>query len=308
MNPYDGPHELPQHIMQMVEDGAPDFLFMDADDRFEAWANRPVKQATFIDHNIEKQSKISAMQRVAQVAQAKPAGSKTGIKSVKTDRRGQCWNSRTGRWESLIQPLHGSVAIMAKLLILPLDQDMKVIARGKTSLAPGATVNEIADKVGYAAGRCGKKVAFVWVTTEDQPDRPSLAEWHLVNDRLICVSPPSVQMPPASGEVPEIPNEVPNDEEETIVASKSKKASKAKAKVVKAKTAKAKNSNGTGTRGAKTQLIAELLTRKSGCTTADVLAATGWTAVSMPAMAKACGLTLRKEKEAGSVTKYFGER
>jgi hypothetical protein len=295
--------------MQMVEDGAPDFLFMGTDDRFEAWANRPVKQAIFIDHNVEKQMKISA----AQKSQVKPAGPKTGIKSVKTDRRGQRWNPRTGRWESLIQPLHGSVAIMAKLLILPLDQDMKVIARGKTSLAPGATVNEIADKVGYAAGRGGKKVAFVWVTTEDQPDRPALAEWHLVNDKLICVSPPSVQMQSALDNAPEIPNEVSNDEKETIVASKSKKASKAKAKVIKAKTAKAKaakvrNGNGAGTCGAKTQLIAELLTRKSGCTTADVLAATGWTAVSMPAMAKACGLTLRKEKEAGSVTKYFGER
>jgi hypothetical protein len=258
MNPYDGPHELPRHIMQMVEDGAPDFLFMDADDRFEAWANRPVKQATFIDHNIEKQSKISAMQRVAQVAQAKPAGPKTGIKSVKTDRRGQCWNSRTGRWESLIQPLHGSVAIMAKLLILPLDQDMKVIARGKTSLAPGATVNEIADKVGYAAGRCGKKVAFVWVTTEDQPDRPSLAEWHLVNDKLICVSPPSVQLPPA----PELgPESVDN--------TNGKEADMAK----KEKTAKKKtNGNGGGERKPGViHTIVEAISRKNGASLSELV-------------------------------------
>ena len=58
-------------------------------------------------------------------------------------------------------------------------------------------------------------------------------------------------------------------------------------------------------KGAKAKLIGDLLLRPEGCTSADVLAATGWPSVSMPAQAKACGLELRKEKIDG-VTRYFG--
>jgi len=55
----------------------------------------------------------------------------------------------------------------------------------------------------------------------------------------------------------------------------------------------------------KTALVGELLSRKEGCTTADILALTGWPSVSVPAQAKAVGLTLRKEKQDG-VTRYWG--
>lgn len=56
----------------------------------------------------------------------------------------------------------------------------------------------------------------------------------------------------------------------------------------------------------KTAMVGEMLTRKGGCTTADILAATGWPSVSVPQQAKACGLTLRKEKTSGEPTRYFG--
>jgi hypothetical protein len=56
----------------------------------------------------------------------------------------------------------------------------------------------------------------------------------------------------------------------------------------------------------KTELIAALLTRKEGCTTADILAAVGWPSVSVPAMAKAAKLTLRKKKD-GKVSRYWGK-
>lgn len=56
--------------------------------------------------------------------------------------------------------------------------------------------------------------------------------------------------------------------------------------------------------GSKLELVAGLLKRPGGCTTADVLAATSWPAVSMPQMAKAAGLTLKKTKEKGSPTRY----
>ena len=53
----------------------------------------------------------------------------------------------------------------------------------------------------------------------------------------------------------------------------------------------------------KTQLVANLLTRPGGCTAKDVLEATGWPSVSMPAQAKAAGLVLTKSK-ANGVTRY----
>jgi hypothetical protein len=56
----------------------------------------------------------------------------------------------------------------------------------------------------------------------------------------------------------------------------------------------------------KTAIVAGLLKRSGGCTTADILEATGWPSVSVPAMAKAAGLRLRKEKVKGSPTQYFG--
>jgi len=55
----------------------------------------------------------------------------------------------------------------------------------------------------------------------------------------------------------------------------------------------------------KNAMVGELLARPEGCTTADILAATGWPSVSVPAQAKAVGLTLRKEKD-GKVTRYWG--
>lgn len=55
----------------------------------------------------------------------------------------------------------------------------------------------------------------------------------------------------------------------------------------------------------KREIAANLLTREGGCTTKDILEATGWPAVSVPAIAKASGLTLRQEKD-GRTTRYFG--
>lgn len=58
-------------------------------------------------------------------------------------------------------------------------------------------------------------------------------------------------------------------------------------------------------KGTKLGKIGELLARKEGCTTADVLKATGWPAVSMPASAKALGIKLKKEKKPGDATRYY---
>lgn len=82
---------------------------------------------------------------------------------------------------------------------------------------------------------------------------------------------------------------------------------KKSAKSSKPKTASAlKEKNGGVRPGSKTEIVAGLLKRPEGCTTADILAATKWPAVSVPAMAKAAGLTLAKEKNKGEPTRYRG--
>ena len=109
--------------------------------------------------------------------------------------------------------------------------------------------------------------------------------------------------------------------EKTVKKSKAK-AAKPAAKVLKsvkkpavktaAKPAKAAKPKGNGhvkgepRKGSKTEMVAKLLLRKSGTTTAEILEATGWPAVSVPALAKAAALKLRKEKEQGKPTRYYG--
>lgn len=94
-------------------------------------------------------------------------------------------------------------------------------------------------------------------------------------------------------------------EEKPMKKAKSKKSPK---KAVAKKTVKAKPVRTPKAAGgeSKTDVVAKLLQRANGCTTADVLAATKWPAVSMPQMAKAAGLTLRKEKNKGELTRYWG--
>ncbi|MER9336455.1 DUF3489 domain-containing protein [Mesorhizobium sp. M0293] len=55
----------------------------------------------------------------------------------------------------------------------------------------------------------------------------------------------------------------------------------------------------------KAEQAAELLRRPEGATTKDILDLTKWPAVSVPAIARSAGLTLRQEKD-GRVTRYFG--
>lgn len=105
--------------------------------------------------------------------------------------------------------------------------------------------------------------------------------------------------------------------EETVMSKKKAKkparkkaAARKKAPVRKAASKKvAKNgkpSSGGVREGSKRETVVGLLKRSGGCTRADVLAATGWPSVSLPSIAKASGLTLRKEKSEGQQTRYWG--
>jgi hypothetical protein len=87
-------------------------------------------------------------------------------------------------------------------------------------------------------------------------------------------------------------------------APAAKKAPKARAKA----TAAPRPAAGAGKAvrpGSKLEIVVGLLTRKEGCTSAEVLKATDWPAVSMPQQARSAGLTLRQEKD-GKVTRYWG--
>lgn len=55
----------------------------------------------------------------------------------------------------------------------------------------------------------------------------------------------------------------------------------------------------------KASLAADLLRRPEGATTKEILELTKWPAVSVPAIARSAGLTLRQEKD-GKVTRYYG--
>jgi hypothetical protein len=89
--------------------------------------------------------------------------------------------------------------------------------------------------------------------------------------------------------------------ESKIVKTAKALAAKSAMKPAAAKPAKA---NGNGKEN-KREICAALLTRAGGCTSRDLLDATGWPAISVPATAKASGLKLRKEK-VGKVTTYYG--
>ena len=97
-------------------------------------------------------------------------------------------------------------------------------------------------------------------------------------------------------------------------AARSERAAKAidmatrafKSKRATTRPAKEKRTHGPR-KGDKSALIETLLRQSQGCTTAEVLSATGWSAVSMPDQAKRLGVELRKEKKPGESTRYWIE-
>ena len=105
--------------------------------------------------------------------------------------------------------------------------------------------------------------------------------------------------------------------QESVTMSKAKTAPKRAGKPMKkkakaarrAKTKPAKSApagDGDGPRAdSKTATVAAMLTRPGGCTSKDILDATGWPTVSVPQMAKAAGLKLSKTKE-GRAFRYHG--
>jgi hypothetical protein len=59
--------------------------------------------------------------------------------------------------------------------------------------------------------------------------------------------------------------------------------------------------------GGKKETLVGLLMRPEGATRQDLLESSGWPAISVPALARSAGLTLRQEKE-GRAFRYYGAR
>jgi hypothetical protein len=91
-----------------------------------------------------------------------------------------------------------------------------------------------------------------------------------------------------------------------VVTLPSKKAATTKARTpVAAPTTKPAARNGLPKAGSKTEKIYKLLTRKSGCTRAEVLEATQWPAISIQKISETLGLKLRKD-DASRPYRYYG--
>ncbi len=173
---------------------------------------------------------------------------------------------------------------MSKLLIHTFRQgEEKPNPRGCTSIDQNAATEAVQALVRKQVLRVGSKAERVEIVDDAGQ---VLDTWTFDEPRTNLLDSKGASIPMAKSK-------------ETEVAKKAAKPATAK---------KAKTSGTTKTpRGeSKTGIVAALLKRKSGCTCAEVLAATEWPTVSMPAMAKAAGLSLRKEKTKGEVTRYYG--
>ena len=85
--------------------------------------------------------------------------------------------------------------------------------------------------------------------------------------------------------------------------AKSKRPARPAAKAASSKPRAGGKSNGSRP-GTKTAAVAELLTRKEGCTAKEIMDLCHWPSVSVPQQARAAGLKLRSKKE-GRITRYW---
>ena len=183
---------------------------------------------------------------------------------------------------------------MPKYVIKPLDKHGHPIVRAVTSVDDSADDAQINEKVLKAAERGGSKVVNILLVN-------TLSEvvlaWGVVDGVVApCDVEPFKSTPqhaPAGAE--------PAGASETQPAGETEEGRMAKKRTAKPKAEKKPKGD------SKTGIVAKLLQRANGCTSAEILSATGWPAVSVPAICKAAGLKLTKEKVKGSPTRYWGK-
>lgn len=152
-------------------------------------------------------------------------------------------------------------------------------------------------------------------TAESTPSDATTVKGHDPSPEFAEMAGAAVGRTPENTPKAKAPAKVKTQKESTVKTKPKAKApakkGAAKSKTERRKSAKAKASRNSaraatesGVRpGSKLEAIVGLLQRDGGCTTADILAKTGWPSVSVPQQAKAAGLKLKKEKVDG-VTRY----
>jgi|GEM_PF-6293858 hypothetical protein len=103
------------------------------------------------------------------------------------------------------------------------------------------------------------------------------------------------------------PSVVATDVEEPPVQKEDEDVAKKKVAKKKSKKAVAAAGSNGSKKGAKTEAVLALLTRKSGTTVEEAKELTGWEQVHLSAFAKKAGLKLRKERNKEGVTRYWAD-
>jgi hypothetical protein len=285
----------------MINDGFPAELLMTAEERQAAWARNPPKA---VEHQLDRPREESAATialraELSAQAKLKTNNRKTKKEKIALDTTGMRWNQRQAKWISdYPTPTNQETTMAGKIKLQAFDAEKEVVYSPCTTLPEAATPEDIEAAVNKAMLEAG--VIFVCVTGIGGE---AIGAWALQGDTITRDDSLYFTKPMPKKSAKETPVT-------KTKATKAKATSKAKANVKKpAKVAKKTNGNGELRAGSKTEIVANLLKRKSGCTRVDILEATGWPAVSVPAMAKAAGLKLRKEKmddSPGKPTRYYG--
>lgn len=285
-----------QHI---VNQGFPPFLILSAEERKAAWANKPLStMPAWVDPRIEAekvmraQMKIDATkQRIARLRESKGLIADNGSATSKT------------------QTQEGEVP---KYVIKPLDKLGHPVMRAVTSVPDDADQDAIDAKVLAAVERGGSKV--VAVTLTNTLGEVTLA-WSVDEKGEVgpCDVGPYKTVPQEAGNAEQTtesadadaaPAEANSPDTGAATSEESDMAKKAKAK----KTPKAKKAAGNGglRAGSKQEMLYNMLTRKSGCTTDEAVKATGWKSCGLTVWGKKFGLKVTKEKSASGITRYYG--
>jgi hypothetical protein len=272
----------------MIKDGLPVALILSPQERKAIWdANPPKQLSRFVDPRIEQDRQLRAEQK----AQA-------------TQKRIDALRQSKGLSPIYNPAINSNPAQendnMPKFVIKPLDKHGAPVIRGMTSIKDDATQEQIDEKIVACVKRGGSKVAVVLL---EGTDGKATHAWTVVEGAIASTDvAPYLIAEPTNVEAETTPA-IEVESEEVVMAKKAKAKTAKKAGGTKKPRAKKEGVRA----GSKTEIVAKLLKRDTGCTAKQVLEATGWPAVSMPAMAKNCGLKLRKEKEKGKPTRYFGE-
>lgn len=279
---------------QMVADGLPLAFILSKAERKAAWDANPPKPYYPKDPRIEQDRQLRAEQKKEQTQKRIDALRKSkGLPPI---------------YDSTIASTQPQEDSLPKYVIKPLDKHGHPVMRAVSSILDDATDEQINEKVLGAVKRGGSKVTNVvcvntlsevvlaWAVTRDLDGLN--AEISPCDVEPFKTAPQLANADAAPAEA----NEAEAVTEESKMAKKSKKAKKAP----KAKAApKAKGAGGLRA-GSKQELLYNMLTRKSGCTTDEAVKATGWKSCGLTVWGKKFGLKVTKEKNKEGTTRYYG--